>query len=217
MASKYPTARADRAFMRQWGPMVGVDEVGRGAWAGPLAVGVVALNLDSGTAPRGVTDSKKLSPRKRMELVGPIRAWALAHAVGWASAQEVSALGLTRALAVASERALRLVRVSLAAAGSAPPAAVLLDGNQNWLNRPNVVTKIKADATSQAVAAASILAKVARDQYMSAVRDPGYQWAANKGYPSQAHIAALHALGASGMHRTGWDIPGGAQPALPGL
>lgn len=225
----WPDGQVDRSFLESWGTVAGVDEVGRGALAGPVAVGVVVVDRHCTAPPQGIADSKALRPRAREMLVAPIRAWAAASAVGWASPAEVSAIGLTSAQRLAALRAFELVGASLQCSGRGRVAGVLLDGRHDYLSRgvpslfdapgihpndpwdledaPPVATMIKADQHSHLVAAASILAKVARDHYMASVADPGYGWSSNRGYGSKAHLQALADLGPSSRHRTGWNLP----------
>lgn len=193
--------------------LAAIDEVGRGALAGPVAVGVVIVDLDCGSAPRGVRDSKACPPDERRRLAPRIRRWARSCAVGMASAREIDDMGIMTALALAAVRALNCV--------GERPSIVLLDGNHNWLRRQchelPVVTRVSGDATCAAVAAASILAKVMRDDLMVqlAVDHPEYGWAANKGYASPDHIDALSHRGPSPHHRVSWSLPG--LTARPGL
>lgn len=221
-------SKLDSTLASRWGSFGGVDEVGRGAIAGPLAVGLVVTRARY-LPPSGLTDSKLLSPKARVRLVGPIADWADAHAIGWANESEVSARGVTGALRLATMRALYLVERSLYLSGKGGLGGLLLDGSYNWMNAdqpdlfteeggteprgsvsevPPVVTQVKADRLSAAVAAASVIAKVARDDYMASIRDPGYGWASNKGYASSAHIAALRQMGPCSTHRLGWKLPG---------
>lgn len=227
----FPDGSVDRALIDSWGSVAGVDEVGRGAIAGPLAVGVVVVDAGCGDAPAGITDSKALSALAREQLVRPIQRWARASAVGWASPTEISHLGVTTALRTASLRAFALVEVQLARGAFPPLGAVLLDGKHDYLSAPapglfdedapavrdpwaqsnggpTVATLVKADLHSQVVAAASIIAKVARDRYMVEIRDPGYGWGSNKGYGSKVHLEALRRRGVSSRHRLGWKLPG---------
>ncbi|MBU6213892.1 MAG: ribonuclease HII [Actinomycetales bacterium] len=206
--------------------VIGVDEVGRGALAGPVCVGAVAIRPHQCAAPpAGLTDSKLLSAAARESLVPQIHDWADAVSVGFASAAEVDAVGVTGALRRAAERAL----------SDLPSALVLLDGSHNWLTRPDevwqlplepvrpdpcpghnldvaaagtVVTRVKADTSCASVAAASVLAKVARDAHMVALSDmhSPYEWAANKGYAAAAHRAAIVAHGPSVEHRLSWSL-----------
>lgn len=218
---------ADRAFelqlARQWGIVVGMDEVGRGALAGPVCVGAVAVNADLPDAPAGIADSKLLSAAKRESLHGPVQQWALASAVGSASAAEIDEHGLTAALRMAGVRALDQVAWQLRAAGAPKPGVVLLDGSHDWLTPPQpslweetqpaavgmpVITRVKADRDCVAVAAASVLAKVQRDTFMEQLEDPGYDWCHNKGYGAARHLQGLALLGPSDWHRQTWRLPG---------
>ena len=225
-----PTSSLEQDLLRQYPTVVGMDEVGRGSLAGPVAVGAVLIDGGAGTGPDGVADSKLLSPRQREELVSPITRWSRASAVGWATPSEITNYGLTQALRLAGLRALNIVVAAhrgeplLSMRGEGASICVLLDGKHDWLSMPqaslfgeqgvsclepfDVVTKIKADQLSQVVASASVLAKVARDTYMVALPDPGYDWAGNKGYASRRHVTALRELGACNHHRLGWRLPG---------
>ena len=206
-----PTLRFERELLRSLpaaGPrtLAAVDEVGRGALAGPVAVGVVVIDVDIRPAPRGGRDSKVGPPDERRSLAPRIRHWARACAVGMASAAEIDERGIMSALAMAAVRGLNAL--------GERPAIVLLDGNHDWLRRPcngvPVVTRVSGDATCAAVAAASILAKVARDDLMAHLaRDyPAYGWESNRGYAAPDHIAALEAHGPSPLHRWSWRLPG---------
>ena len=188
--------------------VIGCDEVGRGALAGPVAVGFAAVNASVRTMPVGLRDSKMLSEPRR-ELLAPLAvAWATFSAVGLASAAEVDELGIIACLGLAGKRALAelyLQGVDVAA------SIVLLDGSDDWLNKAlatplNVVTRVKADRDCGSVAAASVIAKVHRDRLMIAAHDetPGYGWASNKGYGSAAHMSAIDQLGPSPLHRKSW-------------
>lgn len=196
----------------RFGAVAGMDEVGRGALAGPVAVGVAVVDAGCCAPPEGLADSKMLTPRRRERLCEPLTRWLLGSAVGWADSREVDAHGIVVALRLAGRRALASVRE----AGLAP-GVVLLDGSADWLSAPGweklgvpVVTRVRADATCAVVAAASVLAKVARDAWMRDVDDPGYDWARNKGYASPAHVQALSELGPSPLHRVSWHLPGAA-------
>ncbi len=214
-----PTADFDASFIDRFGSLGGVDEVGRGAVAGPLAVGLVVVD-GTRAAPAGLKDSKLLSAKARALLVPRIRQWSLANAVGWASPTEVSDQGIMAALRLATWRALHLVQVSLRARGLPETGALLIDGNYDWMGtedlfstsphrtHPATFTQVKGDRVSQAVAAASVLAKVHRDTYMSEVADPGYGWASNKGYATKSHTRAIADLGLSRQHRRGWNLAG---------
>lgn len=174
--------------------VVGIDEVGRGALAGPVSVGAVVLALN--TPIDGVHDSKMLSPATRARLSDQIFAHAAAVAIGDASADEVDMLGLTGALRLAGERALELLTL--------PYVAVLLDGRHNFLQAKTPTTMIeKGDQRSQSIAAASIVAKVHRDRLMvdAARAFPRYGFADHKGYGSKAHRDAIATFGVCPLHR----------------
>ena len=203
------TLRVERALLREANPgtlLAAIDEVGRGALAGPVAVGVVVIDADTGSAPRGVRDSKQCDQATRELLAPRVRGWALRSAVGMSSSAEIDAIGIVSALALAAARALNATGVR--------PDLVLLDGKHDWMSRvtpgSRVVTRIQADATCAAVAAASIIAKVTRDAHMVdlARRQPEYGWGANKGYAAPDHVAALERLGPSPWHRVSWRLPG---------
>ena len=208
------------SLARRWGIVAGMDEVGRGALAGPVAVGVALIGIDAAPVPEGLTDSKALTARRREALVDPVREWALASAVGYASPQEIDDWGIIAALRLAGRRALAEV-----ASHGLVPGGVLLDGSHNWLSAPDdlfgaiagpedplgvdlpVQMQVKADASCAVVAAASVLAKVERDHLMQELEDPGYGWASNKGYGSAAHTRAIVELGVSDQHRRSWKMP----------
>jgi len=203
-----------RNLLRSAPAVLAVDEVGRGAAAGPCSVGVLFATPDLGKPPAGVADSKSLSPSRRSSLVAAIRSWAPV-AVGHASSVEVDEFGISLALTLACRRAFTLL--------SPPPGTVvLLDGSYDWVNPspslllPSVLagaavypvsTLVRADATCAAVAAASIVAKVERDALMSslAVEHPGYGWERNKGYLAPGHIEGIKLLGFSPHHRRSWS------------
>jgi len=206
-----PTLRLERELLRSGTRRVGaMDEVGRGSPAGPVYVGLVVVDASTGRPPRGIRDSKLLPPAAREALVPRIRRWAPAWAVGSAEPAEVDALGLSTALGLAGLRAL--------AAVDEPPDLLVVDGNYDWLTPartpahapvPPVMTRIRADLTCTSVAAASILAKVARDAVMIRLAQefPDYGWDANKGYSTADHLDALRRLGPSPHHRISWRLP----------
>lgn len=190
--------------------IAGVDEVGRGAWAGPLVV--CAAVTDRSPAPEGLTDSKLLTARRRTAIAEILRGWLTAYAFGEASPQEIDEAGMTEALRRAAVRALEALPDR--------PDAVILDGGHNFLGgrvspggeRPwPVRTEVKADLRSVSVAAASVLAKVHRDQMMAELGHEEYGFAANAGYPSPVHQEALRRLGPTPHHRLSWsyldDLP----------
>lgn len=236
-ATRAPTRTVERALLREGHALVaGVDEVGRGALAGPVSVGVVLVDLRTRAAPRGLRDSKLLTPAAREALVAPVRRWAVASAVGHASPGEIDAVGIVAALRTAAYRALAELRDR----GHAP-GVVILDGSHDWLTPPlqgdlldvvragpadlapepcpAVRVRVKADLTCAVVAAASVLAKCERDAIMTRLDDvhPGYGWAVNKGYAVPEHVASLRRLGPSPQHRVSWRLPTAAvgEPAGP--
>jgi ribonuclease HII len=186
--------------------IAGVDEVGRGAWAGPVMVCAVVVRPGFPPPPDGLTDSKRLTPKRREVLADILPAWAEAHAIGQASHEEIDALGLTAALRAAAVRALEQL--------AHPPDVVLLDGSHDYIGRPyNVRCAVKADLRSVSVAAASVIAKVHRDRLMATL-GAGHQefaFAENAGYPAPAHQDALARLGPTPYHRLSWsyldDLP----------
>lgn len=213
--------RFERSLMRGGaGHVAGMDEVGRGAIAGPVSVGVVVISTGQAAAPAGVRDSKELRPAVREGLVAPIVEWAGASAVGHASAQEVDDHGVVAALRLAGRRALTCAEGDLGTSVD----VVLLDGSHDWLTMPTqgdlfeadlagpqwqVVTKVKADRTCASVAAASILAKVERDRIMAELGTqwPEFGWSGNKGYGSTEHMEAVRIHGPCVEHRRTWKLP----------
>ncbi|MFI6925075.1 ribonuclease HII [Nonomuraea spiralis] len=182
--------------------VAGVDEVGRGAWAGPVTVCAVVTDLSE--PPSGLTDSKQVSAARRGPLAAEVGAWAAGIGFGEASHAEIDALGMTEALRRAARRALDALPVR--------PDAVILDGKHDYIGAPwPVRLEIKGDAASVSVAAASVLAKVRRDAYMATIGHDEYGFAENAGYPSPAHQEALARLGPTPHHRLSWsyldDLP----------
>ncbi len=193
-----PTRTLEHELLGEGHLVVGVDEVGRGAWAGPLAVGAAVLPV--GRRVNGVRDSKLLTELEREHLFDRIAGWCEAWAVGMASQPECDELGMAEAQRVAARRA-------VAALGVVPTVAIV-DGNWDFLGGsvPRVERRIRADATCLSVAAASILAKVTRDRIMRAEAEhyPAWGFDSNKGYPCPVHKAALHHWGPSAIHRRNW-------------
>lgn len=209
MTSTVPTLRHERILLRDGARLViGMDEVGRGAIAGPVAVGLSIVDVDTRTAPEGLKDSKLLAEPRREELQPKVARWARHAAVGMASNERIEQIGIIAALGLAARRAIDAIRdegVDLAG------AVVLLDGSHDWLTPAiegaiPVTMKVKADRTCAAVAAASVLAKVHRDRLMidSDAVHPGYAWTSNKGYASAEHYAGIERVGASPLHRWSW-------------
>ena len=173
--------------------IAGVDEVGRGPLAGPVVTAAVILNPDNPIA--GLADSKKLTEKRRESLVPLIKEHALAWAMGRAEPDEIDELNILQASLIAMKRAVEALSIV--------PEHVLVDGiHAPKLNCP-VTTIIKGDQSEPAIAAASILAKVARDQEMIALEEqyPGYGFAKHKGYPTKQHQQALLTLGVTDIHR----------------
>ena len=223
-----PTLRFERERWRAGaGLLAAVDEVGRGALAGPVSVGVVLLAADTKPAPFGVADSKLLTPQARLQLVPRIRRWALDSAVGHASAAEIDRVGIIAALRLAGERAISQLATA--------PDWVLLDGNHDYLTPRSelelfavpgreplpeepgrwscsvpVTTLIKGDMRCSSIAAASVLAKTERDAMLIDFDEvyPQYGFAENKAYSSRRHIAALAEHGPCEIHRCSWNLPG---------
>jgi ribonuclease HII len=209
-----PTLRLERRLLREGAQLViGVDEVGRGAIAGPVGVGLSVFDGTERRIPEGLRDSKMLPEHRRETLHPVVQAWSPAHAVGLASNDEIEQIGIVAALGLAAVRAFTEV---LALGILLRDAVVLLDGSHDWLTPafvrfgsgtpPRVTTKVKADRDCGVVAAASVLAKVHRDRMMIAADEahPGYGWAGNKGYASAEHYAAIDRLGPTPLHRVSW-------------
>jgi ribonuclease HII len=176
--------------------ILGIDEVGRGPWAGPLVVGAVVLG---DAAIEGLTDSKKLTKKKRDALDILIRDQAAGVGLGWVHANELDAVGLSAALRLATIRAVEQI--------TAPYHEIIIDGTINFLSETSkgkyVTTLAKADLLIQSVSAASIVAKVARDNYM-ALQDaayPGYGFGKHVGYGTAAHREAIAVHGVTPLHR----------------
>ncbi|MBO1756114.1 ribonuclease HII [Allobranchiibius sp. CTAmp26] len=239
MTPARPSLRVERALQREGHRLLcGMDEVGRGALAGPVSVGAVVIDEHSPTAPQGVRDSKLLTPAARERLVPRLRRWAVAYAVGHASAAEIDRIGIMAALRLAGRRALAMLEVE--------PDLVILDGNYDWLSDrevspvllsveqvagfgpdvavagqlrapgldrpiPPVTTMIKADMKCSSVAAASVLAKVERDAMLRDFHEayPQFNWAGNKGYSAPDHLAAIEKHGPCELHRRSWRPFGG--------
>ncbi|WP_394938331.1 ribonuclease HII [Psychromicrobium sp. YIM B11713] len=222
MAQSTPTLSVERSLMQSGYRFVaGADEVGRGALAGPVSVGMVVIDASSQKPLAGVKDSKLLSAADRERLVPLIKQWSVGHAVGHASADEIDALGLMAALRLAGTRAWQqLLDVGIRA------EVVLLDGNHNWLSEQEqrsifdqelglessvdvpVQTMVKADLQCLSVAAASVLAKVERDAILISLdqQHPQFGWKVNKGYATSGHREAIDRHGPSPWHRTSWRL-----------
>jgi ribonuclease HII len=178
------------------GLVCGVDEAGRGPWAGPVCAAAVILNPRR--VPKGIDDSKRLTAMQRARLEAEIMDKAVAFAVAFATVEEIAELNILRATGLAMHRAVSALNPG--------PVHALVDGNYAFKLPCTVKTVVGGDALSLSIAAASILAKVARDRLMAEMDDvhPGYGFAAHKGYGAPRHIEALKTLGPSPIHRRGW-------------
>jgi len=236
MAPDRPTLNEERKL---WGSghrwVAGLDEVGRGAWAGPVSVGVavVAPGVRSRTMPLWLRDSKLLAEERRESIYREVADWCADGAVGHAEAEECDRLGMTVALRLAAWRALAQLELR--------PDAIIIDGPYNYLRAPpsagiapvvdlfdgaglrsrprpgefpdvelpaTIVPVVGGDRRCAGVAAASILAKVVRDRHMRAEAEhfPAFCFERNKGYPSPNHKAALFGYGLSAIHRRSWSF-----------
>ncbi len=188
--------------------VIGCDEVGRGPLAGPVVAGLVVWTADILTWPEGLYDSKTVTEKRRGPLAEALRETFPQHALGESSAEIVDQEGIQRALALAVVEGL----LALAQQGVAVGRAVLLlDGSHDFvtphLPHPlRVVTRVKGDRDCVSVAAASVLAKVYRDEAMIAHHEtyPEYGFASNKGYGSRSHMDAIAQHGITPLHRASW-------------
>jgi ribonuclease HII len=200
--------------------VAGIDEVGRGALAGPVSVGVVVLE-PCDDWPDGLADSKQLTPAHRETMAVALASFGVARAVGEATNAEIDALGIIAALRVAALRALdEIARLGVEV------DAILLDGKHDYLTStapdlfasfadegavalPPVTTVVGGDGLCASIAAGSVLAKVARDAQMRAAHQehPEYGWVGNKGYGAREHMDALRRLGPAPLHRVSWSLP----------
>jgi len=208
--------------------ILGIDEVGRGPWAGPLVIGAAVLNprfdengkpIEAESWQDALTDSKKLTAKKRENLSPIILENAVATGLGWVSARELDEIGLSRALKLATRRAVcELIKKSTGIKldektlknlpEKLPFDEIIIDGTQNFLkdtDLENLVSVLpKADLKIKEVSAASIIAKVARDNYMVSLAEkyPGYGFEKHVGYGTALHKSALEKLGPCPEHRT---------------
>lgn len=204
--------------------VAGIDEVGRGALAGPVTVGVCAV-ARCDAWPDGLADSKELTVARRHNMADALvtfggTGFGLARAVGHASPAEIDEHGIVAALRMAGMRALAHI-----AAGGVQVDAILLDGKHDWLSAPQatlfdqpasasalvpeVTMVIKGDNLCASIAAGSIIAKVERDAKMAAAHEehPHYGWSSNMGYGAGAHLDAIRTHGPSALHRRSWKLP----------
>jgi ribonuclease HII len=178
--------------------VVGVDEVGRGSWAGPLMIGAAVIPQDRRVYK--IRDSKMLTEPEREALFERIASWCSAWAVGAATVEECDNLGMSAAQRLAADRAIDALGLGR------EPDRFLLDGKWDFVGRGTTVKLVKGDARCLSIAAASILAKVTRDRFMrgEAEHHPGYDFDLNKGYPCPRHKLALAAYGPTAIHRRSW-------------
>lgn len=180
--------------------IVGLDEVGRGAWAGPLAIGAVVLPKDSRV--NGVRDSKMLTEREREALFDKLTDWCTHWSVGMVDHDECDRIGMSAAQKLAAKRAIEGLGVT--------PDHVLIDGNWDFVaetvGHGKTTLIVKGDATCLSISTASVIAKVTRDRLLREMDEhfPGYNFAENKGYPCPKHKMALQAYGPSTFHRKSW-------------
>lgn len=197
LKAKAPGLSVEREY---WGSgheiVVGVDEVGRGSWAGPLTIG--AAVVPQGRRIYKLRDSKQLTEAEREALFDRIAGWCDAWSVAHVTAADCDRLGMSAAQKLAARRAIAGLGVA--------PDAVILDGKWDFVGHPVTRKLIRGDSTCLSIAAASILAKVTRDRIMRAQADnfPGYNFEHNKGYPCPQHKIALQGYGPSAIHRRSW-------------
>lgn len=177
--------------IKYMGAIVGLDEVGRGCWAGPLVAGAVIL----GKPIKGLRDSKKLTKKQREELAEIINNEALSVGLGWVEPMDIDRLGLTESIGLAMNAALSQIKV--------PYKRIIIDGNHAFVEDERVEARIGADDSVPCVSAASIIAKVARDNYMAkmSVKFPGYGFEKHVGYGTKLHSESLKVQGVCKLHR----------------
>lgn len=193
----FPTLDLETVLIQRVnGHVCGVDEAGRGPWAGPVSAAAVILNPDD--LPPGIDDSKALTENRRALLEPEIKARAVAWGVGFASVEEIDELNILHATGLAMRRAVEALSVQ--------PVAALVDGNYRFKLPCEIQTVVKGDSLSLSIAAASILAKTARDRLMIELdaEHPGYGFASHKGYNAPSHTAGLKVLGPCSAHRRSW-------------
>ncbi len=196
-----PSLRLERSLLRAGHELVGgIDEVGRGPLAGPIYIGLVVIDANTPTAPRGVRDSKATKPSERAQLAQSVKDWAWSTTAS-VDAQFIDRFGLTQAL-------LECVNIAYGNADKAGmvPSVIILDGTYNFCDPDlplSVVMRKKADQSVSSVAAASIIAKVERDEFMQerSLDFPGYGWERNSGYGTREHLEAIKCLGLTKLHR----------------
>jgi len=197
LRNRAPNLKVERELWRAGNPVVvGVDEVGRGAWAGPLTVGAAVVPKDRRIYK--LRDSKMLTEDEREAIFDRVASWCTHWAIGHASHEECDRLGMSDAQRLAARRAIETLGVT--------PDRVLVDGRWDFVGGQRTIRLVRGDATSVSISAASILAKVVRDRMMRSLSAyyPNYGFEGNKGYPCPRHKAALQAWGPSTIHRRSW-------------
>ena len=212
MTVAVPRLTVERRLLREHALVIACDEVGRGALAGPVAVGAAVIDVARARRriPEGLRDSKLVAEHHRHAVAERAAGWVGASSVGWATADEIDRVGIFRALGLAALRAI----ADLRAQGIVPEEAiVILDGNHDYITPAGggglrVQPIVKADRDCASAAAASVLAKVARDDLMTRLHEehPVYRWERNKGYASAEHRDAIRSHGLSAHHRASWAI-----------
>jgi ribonuclease HII len=194
----FPTLELETELLKTHQAIIGIDEVGRGSLAGPIAVAAFVLKSERlGQQPPSLKDSKLIREAKRSQVASEVRSWG-EYAVSFVDAEFIDKSGIIAALRRAGHECLEKLAVE--------NSAILLDGNQNWLELKNVTIRTKADRDCASVAAASVIAKVERDQLMIELSEkyPQYGFESNKGYSSDFHIQALRSFGPCEIHRKTW-------------
>ena len=203
----WPTLDVETELLTTAPVVIGIDEVGRGAVAGPLVVGAAAWTREAVTWPQWLRDSKSLSLKRRVSVAEELSR-SVDIGLGWIDADTIDRIGIVAALAQAAIRAIG----DLARKGvRVEDAHILLDGSHDWLSEHldqvlPMTVRAKADRDCVSVAAAACFAKVARDDYMAelAKQHPHYAWDSNRGYGTAAHMAAIAQHGPTGHHRQTW-------------
>jgi ribonuclease HII len=194
----FPSLELEAELLKKYSAVIGMDEVGRGSLAGPVAVAALVLtNEQLSGQPVLLQDSKLVRETRRAELAVQARAWGR-YAIAMVDAQLIDEHGIISALGRAGQACLEQLSLG--------DSVVILDGNQNWLERKDTVARTKADRDCASVAAASIIAKVERDSLMIELAEkyPDYGFDSNKGYSSAQHIEALRRRGPCQIHRRSW-------------
>ncbi len=194
----FPTLELERELLKKHSAVIGIDEVGRGSLAGPIAVGAFVLTKEQlENQPESLQDSKLIRENKREAVAELALAWGR-NSVGFVEADLIDEHGIVHALKTAGLISLSNLEIE--------DSVILLDGNQNWLEKQNVIIRTKADRDCASVAAASVIAKVSRDRRMTelAISYPQYGFESNKGYSSPSHIQALREFGPCEIHRKTW-------------